>query len=374
MKQFHIDPTRRNGATGLGHALAVVLFAAIVAIALPAGPALSQQQPGVAESPTEGNVPGRSLGNTSDSEFWRAIRQGEAGMVSIPDQQAAILIQSEGESWRSIRNGPVSVYGVWVIMGMIILLALFFAIRGRITIEHGESGELIRRFNSVERFAHWLTAASFIVLALTGLNMLYGRYFLPAVIGPEAFHVILSAGRHMHHYLAFAFMAGLALEFVLWVRHNIPNRLDLIWLAKGGGLFTKGVHPSSKKFNAGQKFFFWVTILGGISLSMSGWALLYPFTTSFFADTFAVLNLVGFNLPTDLTPMQEQQLSQLWHASVSMVMIAPMLSHIYIDSLVMQGAFSAMGSGWVDVNWAKEHHDLWVAEERAKAAQRAPAE
>lgn len=26
----------------------------------------------------------------------------------------------------------------------------------------------------------------------------------------------------------------------------------------------------------------------------------------------------------------------------------------------MEGAFSAMGSGRVDLNWAKEHHSLWV--------------
>ena len=84
--------------------------------------------------------------------------------------------------------------------------------------------------------------------------------------------------------------------------------------------------------------------------------------------------MIGFNLPTDLTPLQEQQLAQLWHASVSMLMIALLLSHIYIGSLGMEGAFSAMGSGWVDLNWAKEHHDLWVAEEQAKTAQQVPAE
>jgi len=374
MMQSTREPSRPSPVVWIGRTLMVVLVAALVSITPPSESALSQDEPGVSGSPTGGNVPGRSLGNTSDSEFWRAIRQGEPGLVSIPDPQAGVLIQSEGENWRSIRNGPVSIYGVWVIMGMIILLALFFAIRGRIKIEHGESGETIRRFNALERFAHWLTAGAFIVLALTGLNMMYGRYFLPAIIGPEAFHVILSVGRNLHHYLAFAFMAGLALEFVIWVRHNIPNRYDLIWLSKGGGLFTEGVHPSSEKFNAGQKFFFWVTILGGVSLSLSGWTLLYPFTTSWFSDTFTVLSMIGFNLPSDLTPLQEQQLAQLWHASVSMVMIALMLSHIYIGSLGMQGAFAAMGSGWVDLNWAKEHHDLWVAKEQAKAAQQVPAE
>lgn len=356
----------------LGSTLAAVLL--LVFLAAPTGQAMAQGAPPASPSPVEGNVPGQSLGNTSDSEFWRGVRHGEPGLVSIPDQQAGVLIQSEGEMWRSIRNGPVSTYGVWVLLGMIIFLALFFAIRGRVMIEHGESGQMIQRFNAVERFAHWLTAGSFIILALTGLNLLYGRYVILPVIGPEAFHVFTNVGHFLHHYIAFAFMAGLVLIFILWARHNIPNKHDLIWLSKAGGLFTTGSHPPSKKFNAGQKIVFWITILGGTSLSLSGWALLYPFTTSMFADTFAVLNMFGFNLPTDLTPLQEQQLAQVWHASMSTLMIAMMLAHAYIGSVGMQGAFAAMGSGWVDLNWAKEHHDLWVAEERAKVSQQAPAE
>jgi len=122
------------------------------------------------------------------------------------------------------------------------------------------------------------------------------------------------------------------------------------------------VHPPAKKFNGGQKIIFWATILGGASLSLSGWALLDPFTTTMFADTFALINIFGANLPTDLTLMEEQQLAQVWHTIVSMVMIAIILAHIYIGSIGMEGAFDAMGSGQVDLNWAKEHHSLWVDE------------
>ena len=323
-------------------------------------------QPGIA-----GNVPGGSLGSTSDSEFWRQIRQGQQGNVSIPDKKSGILIQSEGDNWRALRNGPVSMIGVWVMLGMIILLALFFALRGRIRIESGPSGQMIERFNLLERFGHWLMAISFIVLALTGLNLLYGRYFLPDVIGKDAFALITMWGKYAHNFVAFAFMAGLALTFVLWVAHNIPNRHDLVWLAKGGGLFTKGSHPPSKKFNAGQKFIFWVTMLGGLSLSLTGWALLDPFQYHMFGKTFVFLNTFGFNLPTELTLLQEQQLAQLWHTVVSLIMIAVILAHIYIGSVGMEGAFAAMGSGQVDLNWAREHHNLWVEEVERKMAQNA---
>jgi formate dehydrogenase subunit gamma len=163
-------------------------------------------------------------------------------------------------------------------------------------------------------------------------------------------------------------MVGVVMIFVLWVRHNIPSRVDLKWLALGGGMFKKGVHPPAKKFNAGQKLIFWAVILGGISISLSGLALLFPFELPLFAKTFQVLNIFGLGLPENLTMMQEMQLSQLWHGIVSLVLIAIIIAHIYIGTLGMEGAFEAMGSGQVDVNWAKEHHSLWVEDVRHKGS------
>jgi len=317
--------------------------------------------PSSAYAQEQGQVPGGTQGNTSDTDFWRAVRQGEAGTSSAPNRSAGVLIQSEGDNWRAIRNGPLSTYGVWLLLGMIALLAVFFMVRGRIRIEAGPSGHLIERFNGIERFAHWLTATTFVILALTGLNMLYGRYTLLPLIGPDAFAVLLLGGKYAHNYLAFGFMLGLMLMFVLWVWSNIPNHYDIIWLLKGGGIFKRGVHPPSKKFNAGQKIIFWLVILGGASLSLSGVMLLFPFQLSMFGDTFAWINWAfGTDYPTELTVMQEMQLAQLWHAIVGLVLTAVILAHIYIGSIGMEGAFDAMGTGMVDENWAREHHNLWV--------------
>jgi formate dehydrogenase subunit gamma len=309
----------------------------------------------------QGQVPGSALGNTSDTDFWRAVRQGEPGRVSIPNAQAGVLIQSEGDNWRAIRNGPLSTYGVWLLLGTIALLALFFVVRGRIRIDAGPSGRLIERFGGVERFAHWLTATSFVVLALTGLNMLYGRYTLLPLLGPEIFAALLLGGKYAHNYLAFGFMLGLVLMFVLWVWSNIPNHYDVIWLLKGGGMFKRGVHPPAKKFNAGQKIIFWLVILGGVSVSLSGIMLLFPFELSMFGGTFAWINWAfGTDYPTELTAMQEMQFAQVWHAIVGLVLTAVILAHIYIGTIGMEGAFDAMGTGEVDENWAREHHSLWV--------------
>ncbi|MFQ5954760.1 MAG: formate dehydrogenase subunit gamma [Kiloniellales bacterium] len=290
------------------------------------------------------------------------MRQGVTGTVSLPDQQAGVLIQSEGDNWRAWRNGPMSVYGGWLLLAICVVVAVFFGLRGRIRTEAGFSGRTVERFNFIERFTHWLTATSFIVLALTGLNVLYGRYVLKPVIGADAFSAVTLAGKYAHNYIAFPFMLGVVMMLVLWVRHNFPNRYDFIWLAKGGGMFMKGVHPPAKKFNAGQKIVFWVVILGGILVSLSGISLLFPFQIPMFAKTFELLNLVGFDLPTALTPMADMQLSQLWHGIVALVFIAIIIAHIYIGSLGMEGAFDAMGTGMVDENWAREHHNIWAAE------------
>ncbi len=314
------------------------------------------------ESPVGGNVPGGHLGVISDADIWKEVRRGFQGTVSIPNKQAGVMIQSEGDNWRAIRNGPVTVYGAWVVLGIIGVVALFFLVRGRIRIDSGLSGRTVERFNFVERIVHWVTATSFIVLALTGLITLYGRHVLLPVLGPEAFALLAQGGKYAHNFLSFPFMLGVAIMFFLWVHHNIPNKYDLQWLVKGGGLLAKGVHPPSKRFNAGQKFIFWCVILGGLSLSLSGIALLFPFELGMFAPTFKVLNVFGFNLPTDLTMMQEMQLSQLWHVIVALPLIAIIIAHIYIGSLGMEGAFDAMGSGQVDENWAREHHSVWMSE------------
>lgn len=371
MKPWISTPAGRSAALKRLSLVAILVgFAVVFSTFLGTGRnALAQpvSNPVADEQPVEGRVPGNTLGTTSDTDYWRAVRKGASGLVSIPDKKAATLVQSEGELWRSVRNGPLALYASWTLLGMIVLLCLFYAIRGRIRIDHGRSGELITRFAAVERFGHWLIAGSFIILALTGLNVMYGRYLLLPVIGPEAFGFLAAVGKYLHNYLAFAFMAGLLMIFLMWVRHNLPDRTDIKWVLNAGGLLTRGNHPPAKKFNAGQKVIFWSVIVLGTAISVLGWALLFPFTTHIFSSVFAFANAVfGSTLPANLAPLQEQQLASVFHASLSVLLMAIILGHIYIGSIGMEGAFDAMGSGEVDLNWAKEHHSLWVEEVLAK--------
>jgi formate dehydrogenase subunit gamma len=337
------------------------------------GAAMAQEQGQVPSAATPGQVPGQvpggALGTTSDPDFWRAVRSGEGFSTALPNDRGGVLVQSEGDNWRAFRNGPLSTYGAWAMLGIVAVLALFFLIRGRIRIEHGWAGRTITRFNFVERFAHWLTAVCFVVLALTGLNMLYGRYVLRPLIGPELFSMLMLWGKYAHNFLAFGFMVGLVLIIVLWIWQNFPNRHDFVWVAKGGGMFTKGTHPPAKKFNAGQKLVFWLVALGGISVSLSGLMLMLPFEFEAFGPTFDWINRIfGTALPTTLAPMQEMQLAQLWHAIMGLFLTVVIIAHIYIGTIGMEGAFDAMGSGEVDENWAREHHSLWVQDLERRGA------
>ncbi len=365
--------------SGLAFALAMALLLPAT-LALMSSDGLAQSgsvrlddDPVTLGSPTDGGVPGNTRGLSSDSDMWRQIRHGVEGRVSIPDEKAGILVQSSGEQWQILRDGPMQVYSGWALIGIIVLLAAFFALRGRIRIEHGKAGQTMQRFKGVERFGHWLLAISFIVLALTGLNLLFGRSLIMPLVGKEVFADITLWGKIVHNYVAFPFMAGLIVIFVMWVVHNLPSLTDIKWLAMGGGVLIKGVHPPAKKFNAGQKFIFWSVIVGGVSLSLSGWALLFPFETAFFTDTFVKLQSVGVDLASFLGLPQppydvvmEQQLNQIWHTIVAVAMICIILAHIYIGSVGMEGAYDAMGSGQVDRNWAHEHHSIWAAEVEKK--------
>lgn len=267
------------------------------------------------------------------------------GRISIPDQKAATLERPAGRDWRAFHQGTMLRTAVIAVLGTLLVLAAFFLIRGRIRTEAGPAGQTITRFNAFERFIHWLTAGCFIILALSGLNVTFGKLVLLPLIGPQAFTNLSIAAKWAHNFLAWPFMLGIALMFVIWIKDNIPNAMDIRWLAAGGGIIGKG-HPEARRFNAGQKVVFWSVVLGGAALSVSGFYLLFPFSAG------GVLNLQFWNVV---------------HGIVSVLMIALMLGHIYIGSIGMEGAFDAMGSGEVDLNWAKAHHSLWVEEEMQKA-------
>lgn len=310
-----------------------------------------------------------TLGGASDPDLWRAYRYEVADLTTQARGPAVTtMIQDRGMWWQAFREGPLISMTAVLLGGTLVLLALFYLIRGRIRLHGEKTGRTITRFKAFERFGHWLLASSFILLGLTGLVSLLGRKVLIPAFGHEAFSGLAIGSKWIHNNVSWAFMLALVIIFVVWVVHNIPDRTDLKWLAKAGGLFG-GDHPPAKKFNAGQKLIFWAVIILGGSISASGISLLFPFEFNMFAHTFSFINGWGVpgwfglpDLPYPLLPHEEMQFAQLWHAIVSLVLTAIILAHIYLGSVGMEGAFDAMGKGEVEEQWAREHHSIWADE------------
>ena len=149
-------------------------------------------------------------------------------------------------------------------------------------------------------------------------------------------------------------LLGILIMLAVWIRNNLPDRYDANWLKQGGGMFDRSdhTHPPAGRFNTGQKFTFWSVVLGGIALGVSGIFLLFPFA---------------------FTDVNGMQLAQTVHATIAVLMVAVIIGHIYIGTLGMEGAFEAMRSGTVDLNFAKEHHSAWVEKKRDAGAAPRPA-
>jgi formate dehydrogenase subunit gamma len=286
--------------------------------------------------------------NTQDPRQWKQNKPAAgmlkergniAGISSLPYKEAASFQQPGGRTWRRAHNDQVRYGGGWIIFGIVMVLAIFLAARGRIKVAEGFDGRTIVRFNGVERATHWMTGISFTVMGITGLIILYGKPGLILIFGEAAFGDIAFWSAWLHMSFAIAFTIGILVMLGMWIADNLPTRADWEWIKQGGGfLRDTAQHPPAYKFNAGQKLLFWTITLSSLALLGTGITLMFPF---FWA---------GYD------GMQWVQIS---HAAIALLLIGLIIAHIYIGTIGMQGAFDAMWSGNVDWNWAKEHHKLW---------------
>jgi formate dehydrogenase subunit gamma len=316
-----------------------ILFTAFLAILLVG----TANLPAMAQQPTDGHR------GVTEEQLLRQLGPMDMGQirgrVSIPDQRETVLEHPVGRTWRLYHEVILNWFGAVTILGVVGLLVLFYLLRGRIRIEGGRCGRTIRRFSVVERFVHWLTAVSFVTLAVTGLNFTFGKKLLLPLIGPEAFTAVTQFGKYAHNFLSFPFVLGVVLMFALWAKANVPKAIDIAWLKQGGGLVGKA-HPAAGRFNAGQKLIFWGMIVGTVLIAVPGYMLIFPFY---------VATIGGM------------ETAEIVHSLGAIVFIAAIIWHIYIGSIGIEGGFDAMANGKVDLNWAKQHHRLWVEEEERRA-------
>jgi formate dehydrogenase subunit gamma len=309
------------------------IFGALAVVGLIA---LSSPAPAQQVNPTASSV--------KEEQLLQQLRQVQ-GRITIPDSKAGVLIQPEGRDWRRFHEVTLRWIGAIAIVGMLGLLVVFYLWRGMVRLQSGYSGRMIVRFNAFERFVHWTTATCFIILGLTGLNVTFGKPLLLPIFGLEAFSTWSQWAKYVHNYVSFPFTIGVVFIALMWIAGNIPNRVDGRWIKEGGGIVDPNKHPPAYRFNAGQKMIYWIVVLGGTAMAISGYILMFPF----------------YN-----TGVEGMQLAQTVHGIVAVLFVAAMLAHIYIGTVGMEGAFWAMGTGEVDLNWAREHHRLWLEQEMAR--------
>jgi len=313
---------------GISAALAIAVFMATLALTHPA----SAQQP-------RSDTVNPSASVTTEQQLLDQLRTVQ-GRGSIPDTKSYVIEQPAGRQWQTFHETYLHWIGAIAILGIFFLLVVFYLWRG--SLHFGErSGRKMLRFTTFERFVHWLTATCFVILAISGLNITFGKELLLPLIGPGAFSVWSQAVKFGHNYLSFPFTIGVVLMFLIWIASNLPTRADVEWIKRGGGMFG-GEEPPAYKFNAGEKLIFWIVVLGGGMVAVTGYVLLFPFYG---------------------TGIAEMQVAQGVHSTVGVLYIAAMLVHTYMGTLGMKGAFEGMATGDVDVNWAKSHHLLWYQEE-----------
>jgi formate dehydrogenase subunit gamma len=315
-----------------------------VALALPlAGVAQSQDDTAKQQAQRQVTQPG------NNAPVWRDVRSGDPGYTSIKGQETNILIQptmklpgqpalSGGEAWRLFRNGLITPIGGWLLAAVVVVIGALYAWKGPVRLHEKPTGRLIERFTPVQRYAHWVMGISFVILAVTGIVILLGKYVLLPVIGYTLFAWLTSLSKNVHNFVGPLFVISLLFFIVLYIKDNLPQSYDFKWFASFGGMFG-GKHVPSGRFNAGEKAWFWI---GVVALSLVA------------SITGLILNFPNFDQVRSVMIQ-----ANIIHAIAAVLVIALALGHIYMGTIGVEGAYGSMRNGYVDESWAKEHHQLW---------------
>ena len=296
----------------------------------------------------------------NNAPMWRQVGAGVTGYSSLPASQApeaGNLIQpfvqypgskltNAGEAWRQVRNNWIIPYGGSLLLIAALAIALFYYGKGTMTLHGAETGRKIERFTPLERSAHWTNAIAFVLLAVSGVVMAFGKFFIQPIIGNALFGWLTYVLKNIHNFAGPLFAVSLIIVFVTFLKDNFPSKEDITWLLKGGGMLS-GQEVPSHRFNAGEKVVFWFGVLGlGLIVVASG----------------LVLDKL---IPGLIYERSTMQIANMVHGVATILMMAMFMGHIYMGTIGMQGAYSAMRDGYVDETWAKEHHELWYNDIKA---------
>jgi formate dehydrogenase subunit gamma len=196
---------------------------------------------------------------------------------------------------------------------------------------------VILRYTLTERVVHWIAGLTYIYQLLTGLAFYSPHlYWIAAVLGGAA------TSRYWHPWIGLLFTAALLWMFWIWVRDMRITPVDREW-SKAMGHYIRNEDeqlPAVDRFNAGQKYFFWVMLWAGSVLLISGVALWIP-----------------EQIPWSLRFLRYAAV--LLHVSAALVSIGAFIIHVYMGTAMVRGSFTAIVRGVVPPAWARTHHRLW---------------
>ena len=301
-------------------------------------PVHAEQEPNVAQS---------EMTQLAGADYWRQVREGEAGYTTSQFPEHGVLISAPGQTWYILKEKWMSPAGAVAIFGSIAMVTLVYLVMGPIKLSAPRTGRKIKRWSRLDRALHWSMAFTFLTLAFSGLMLVYGKHFLKPYIPSELWGWVIITAKQYHNYIGPIFYLLLLCILVKWWRKSVFKKVDLVWFFKLGGMVGKhkGSHPSAEFSNAGEKALFWLLIVVGTVVAFSGLVLDFPI----FGQT-----------------RRDMELSNLVHGLAALILICGFVFHIYIGLFGMEGALEGMVTGEVDETWAKEHHDLWYEEVMTK--------
>lgn len=344
---------------------ALIGAALLLAASLPAAaqPTAGAPPPGFVApaepKPDESNAQRAQSQPGNNAPFWRGVRESgvQQGISSLPGAEKGVLIQplvqypgsrltTAGEAWRQVRNQRIIPYGGALLLLVTVAIAIFYWRKGPLGGHIPDTGRKIERFTPFERAAHALNALAFVLLAISGLVMAFGKFFLLPVLGATLFGWLSFALKNVHNFAGPVFALTLIVVILTFVRDNLPREGDLNWLRRLGGL-TGDHEVPSHRFNAGEKLLFWAGVFG-LGLISVGSGL-----------------FVNELVPGMAYTRGQMQIALMIHGVSAALMVALFLGHIYMGTLGTKGALEGMRSGMVDEAWAQEHHELWYNDVKA---------
>lgn len=310
-------------------------------------------KPGDSEAQRMGSQPG------NNAPLWRAVRDSgrQEGTTAMQGSEMGVLVQrfvqypgsrltTAGQAWREARNHWIIPYGGWLLVIVGLGLGIFYFGRGPLGGGEPDTGRTIERFTPFERAAHWTNAVAFVILAVSGIVIAFGKFFILPIVGATLFGWLGYALKTLHNFVGPLFLVSLLIVLITFVKDNLLGAADIEWVRKAGGLVGRRRVPSHR-FNMLEKVMFWLVMaIPGLIVIGSG--------------------LVMDQLVPDVSYVRgTMQIAHMIHAGFAMLLMAGLAGHIYMGTIGMKDAYKAMRTGYVDESWAHEQHELWYDDVKA---------